>query len=250
MRHRSTKLLRQPVEITRLADERHDAILGACPDWCRSATRRSQPFHPTHRERVRLTPSVESSSVSDLLDAAIARHGAVQRSKGSRGKLPWFEPGSQLAVRGPYALIDPPPTDDRFLIRRACRTPLRSFRSSDECRSAAAVGCLARARWAGDPVACLATTFTFDPDFFEEECLARFLGLDSAVLSDSGAADAAYYVIQREEALEEARATVLVDRAEASAATSHRWDVVATGAPRGGVQHAKVSVLTGRTLPG
>lgn len=96
---------------------------------------------------------------------------------------------------------------------------------------------------AGDPVACLATTFTFDPDFFEEECLARFLGLDSAVLSDSGAADAAYYVIQREEALEEARATVLVDRAEASAATSHRWDVVATGAPRGGVQHAKVSVL-------
>ena len=96
---------------------------------------------------------------------------------------------------------------------------------------------------AGEPVACIATTFTFDPDFFEEECLARFLGLDSAVLSDSGTADAAYYVVQREEALEEARATVLVDRAEASAATSHRWDVVATGAPRGGVQHAKVSVL-------
>lgn len=96
---------------------------------------------------------------------------------------------------------------------------------------------------AGEPVACIATTFTFDPDFFEEECLARFLGLDSAVLSDSGTADAAYYVVQREEALEEARATVLVDRAGASAATSHRWDVVATGAPSGGVQHAKVSVL-------
>jgi hypothetical protein len=96
---------------------------------------------------------------------------------------------------------------------------------------------------AGAPVACIATTFTFDPVFFEEECLARFLGLDSAVLSDSGAADAAYYVIQREAALEEARATVLVDRGEASSATSHRWDVVATGAPPGGVQHAKVSVL-------
>jgi hypothetical protein len=53
--------------------------------------------------------------VLDLLDAAIARHNGVQRSKGSRGKLPWFEPGSRLAVRGPYALIDPPPTDDRFL---------------------------------------------------------------------------------------------------------------------------------------
>lgn len=96
---------------------------------------------------------------------------------------------------------------------------------------------------AGAPVACIATTFTFDPDFFEEECLARFLGLDSAVLSDSGTADAAYYVIQREEALQEARATVLVDRAQASPATSHRWDVVAAGAPRGGVQHAKVAVL-------
>jgi hypothetical protein len=101
---------------------------------------------------------------------------------------------------------------------------------------------------AGQPVACIATTFTFDPEFFEEECLARFLGLDSAVLSDTGTADAAYYVVQREEALEEARATVLVDRAEVSAATSHRWDVVATAAPRGGVQHAKVSVLIWETV--
>lgn len=96
---------------------------------------------------------------------------------------------------------------------------------------------------AGAPVGCIATTFTFDPDFFEEECLGRFLGLDSAVLSDTGTADAAYYVIQREAALEEARATVLVDRGHVSPATSHRWDVIAAGAPPGGVQHAKLSVL-------
>jgi len=96
---------------------------------------------------------------------------------------------------------------------------------------------------AGIPVACLATTFSFDPVFFEEECLARFLGLDSTVLPDSSAADAAYYVVQREQALEEVHATVLVDRGAAAAPTSHRWDVIATGAPPGGVQHAKVSVL-------
>lgn len=27
---------------------------------------------------------------------------------------------------------------------------------------------------AGRPVACLATSFTFDPDFFETQCLGRF----------------------------------------------------------------------------
>ncbi len=96
---------------------------------------------------------------------------------------------------------------------------------------------------AGVPVACLSTTFTFDPDFFEEECLARFLGLDTAVLTDSSSADAAYYVVQREQALEDVRATVLVDRGASAPPTSRRWDVVPTGAPPGGVQHAKVSVL-------
>ena len=30
---------------------------------------------------------------------------------------------------------------------------------------------------AGDPVGCIATTFTFDSIFFEEECLGRFLDL-------------------------------------------------------------------------
>jgi len=34
-------------------------------------------------------------------------------------------------------------------------------------------------RGAGDPVGCLTTTFTFDASFFEEECLARFLEIDS-----------------------------------------------------------------------
>jgi hypothetical protein len=96
---------------------------------------------------------------------------------------------------------------------------------------------------AGAPVACLATTFTFDPTFFEEECLARFLGLDSAPATAADQVDAAHYVIERDEALTEAFATVLVDRGQASPSTSYRWDVIATGAPPGGVQHSKLSVL-------
>jgi len=115
MRHRSTKLLRQPVEITRLADERHHAILGSLPGLVQvcDAAFSSVPPDPSRAGAVDAFRRL--NSVPDLLDAAIARHDGVQRSKGSRGKLPWFEPGSQLAVRGPYTLIDPPPTDDRFL---------------------------------------------------------------------------------------------------------------------------------------
>ena len=30
---------------------------------------------------------------------------------------------------------------------------------------------------AGDPLACLATSFTFDTDFFAEDCLSRFLAI-------------------------------------------------------------------------
>ncbi len=32
---------------------------------------------------------------------------------------------------------------------------------------------------AGDPVGCLATTYTFAPGLFDEQCLARFLEIDS-----------------------------------------------------------------------
>jgi hypothetical protein len=35
---------------------------------------------------------------------------------------------------------------------------------------------------AGQPVGCIATTFTFSPAFFEEECLSRFLQLLSVAL--------------------------------------------------------------------
>jgi len=100
---------------------------------------------------------------------------------------------------------------------------------------------------AGDPVACIATTFAFQPSFFEEECLARFLQLDAAPDLTPGTVDAAQYIIEREEKLTEARATVLVDRGQASPSACFRWDVIPTSAPPGGVQHSKVSLLIWQT---
>ena len=37
---------------------------------------------------------------------------------------------------------------------------------------------------AGEPVGCIATSFTFDAVFFEEECLGRFLRLESDAVED------------------------------------------------------------------
>jgi hypothetical protein len=91
---------------------------------------------------------------------------------------------------------------------------------------------------AGRSVACLATTFTFDPDFFEEDCLARFLALDWR----RGEGDDLAFLIEQEERLAEVRATVVVDRSYGAEARSLRWDILPVGV-RGGVQHAKVSVL-------
>lgn len=115
MRYRSTKLLRQPVKATRLADKRHDAILGSLPGLVQLCDAAFAAVPPDPSRAGAVDAFRELESVPDLLDAVIARHSRVQRSKGSRGKLPWFEPGSQLAVRGPYALTDPPPSGDRFL---------------------------------------------------------------------------------------------------------------------------------------
>jgi hypothetical protein len=92
---------------------------------------------------------------------------------------------------------------------------------------------------AGRPLGCVATTFTFDADFFEQQCLGRFLGLDTRpgeAASDIG------YLIEREEKLAETPVCVIVDRGLNPDGRSLRWDVLSVRAPTG-VMHAKVSVL-------
>lgn len=90
----------------------------------------------------------------------------------------------------------------------------------------------------GDAIGCVATTFTFSPEFFEEECLSRFLQLQTTP-DDDGAA----YIIEREEKLAALRcASVLVDASHCRGARSLRWDLLPARVP-GSILHAKVALM-------
>ncbi len=91
---------------------------------------------------------------------------------------------------------------------------------------------------AGDPIGCVATSFTFSPVFFEEECLARFLQLESDPTEDGPV-----YLVEREEKLAQvACAAALVDQHHCRGSRSLRWDLIPARLPRG-LQHAKISLL-------
>jgi hypothetical protein len=97
---------------------------------------------------------------------------------------------------------------------------------------------------AGDPIAVLATTFTFQADFFEEDCLARFLSL-SSVPSEGDRISSIAAVLEMEDRLSEAQVTVLADRSTATEKRNLRWDLLPVAAP-GGLLHAKVALLLWR----
>jgi len=91
---------------------------------------------------------------------------------------------------------------------------------------------------AGEAVGCLATSFTFQSDFFEEECLSRFVGMESDPEEDG-----AVYLIEREEKLAALRcAAVLVDQHNCRGTRSLRWDLLPARVP-GVILHAKISLL-------
>lgn len=92
-------------------------------------------------------------------------------------------------------------------------------------------------RGAGDAIGCLATTYTFGPELFDEQCLARFLDVDSEPNREDMA-----FLLERETRLGAAYAGVLVDHTQAGVAHSLRWDVLPVRIPRG-KQHAKISLL-------
>lgn len=89
----------------------------------------------------------------------------------------------------------------------------------------------------GPPIGCVATTFTFDAAFFEEQCLARFAGVESDPTENNR-----IYVNEREEKLSQCFAAVIVDQAHVPRHRSLRWQVLAARVPRG-IQHAKLSLL-------
>lgn len=94
---------------------------------------------------------------------------------------------------------------------------------------------------AGAPVACLTTTFTFDADFFTQDCLSRFLGLSTAP-GEGDQTSSIVALLEEEERLSEAQVTVLVDRSTSAEKRNLRWDLLPVAAP-GGLLHAKVAVL-------
>ena len=90
---------------------------------------------------------------------------------------------------------------------------------------------------AGDPVGCLATTYTFAPGLFDEQCLARFLEIESEPNREDLA-----FLLERESRLGAVYAGVLVDQTQAGVEHSYRWDVLPVRI-RSGKQHAKISLL-------
>lgn len=90
---------------------------------------------------------------------------------------------------------------------------------------------------AGDPIGCLATTYTFAPGLFDEQCLARFLEIESEPDREDLA-----FLLERENRLGSVYAGVLVDHTQAGVEHSLRWDVLPIRI-RTGKQHAKLSLL-------
>jgi len=94
---------------------------------------------------------------------------------------------------------------------------------------------------AGAPIACLATTFTFEADFFAQDCLARFLSL-STVKGEGDRISSVAAVLEEEERLSDTTICVLIDRSSPAEKRNLRWDVLPIHPP-GGLLHAKVAVL-------
>ncbi len=94
---------------------------------------------------------------------------------------------------------------------------------------------------AGEPVALLATTFALEPDFFEQNCLARFLEV-SSVSEETGSVDDIVATVELHESLQKASVTVLADRSAPAQRSSLLWDLLSCRVD-GGLLHAKVAVL-------
>lgn len=89
-----------------------------------------------------------------------------------------------------------------------------------------------------EPIGCIATTFTFDSSFFEEQCLTRFVKMESDAFSDGPA-----YIIEREEKFSALKCTsVLVDANHCKGKRSLRWDLLPFKT-NNGILHAKISLL-------
>src|SRR3546814_16503223 len=95
---------------------------------------------------------------------------------------------------------------------------------------------------AGAAVGCLATSFTFEADFFVDDCLTRFLGLTRVQGEGDTTSDVAR-MLDEEDRLSEAQISVLVDRSCVPDTRNLRWDLLPVDLGRGSLLLAKVAVL-------
>lgn len=97
------------------------------------------------------------------------------------------------------------------------------------------------------PVGLVATSFTFEPTFFRNDCLARFLGLDlgTGQKAERTAVSLKAALLAEEEALADAAVSVIVDRSGGIGADRDnlRWDLIPVALPNHGLVHGKVTVL-------
>ncbi|WP_143537878.1 MULTISPECIES: hypothetical protein [unclassified Rhodococcus (in: high G+C Gram-positive bacteria)] len=94
----------------------------------------------------------------------------------------------------------------------------------------------------GSAVACLATTYTFEPEFFTNDCLSRFLAL-SAVTGEGDKISTIAATLEEELRLSETTAvSVLVDRGTRTDHRNLRWDLIPVAVSTG-LLHSKVAVL-------
>ena len=88
------------------------------------------------------------------------------------------------------------------------------------------------------PVAFISTTFTFDAEFFDEECLTRFLEMETEKENDGIA-----FLIEREEKLAGLHGgIVMVDHMNCRGERSLRWDLVPCRVKKG-IMHSKITIL-------
>jgi hypothetical protein len=90
-------------------------------------------------------------------------------------------------------------------------------------------------------VALFATTFALEPDFFERNCLARFLEV-SSVNEGTGSVEDIVASVELQELLQKTKVTVLADRSAPVQRTSLLWDLLGCKVS-GALLHAKVTVL-------
>lgn len=90
----------------------------------------------------------------------------------------------------------------------------------------------------GEPIACLASTYTFHAALFEDELLPRFLGLRF-----DNTERESVFIAEREDRLAMVTAAVFVDAAHVDGRqTTGRWSQVPVHV-KGGCQHSKLTIL-------